>query len=285
MPTEREVRQQLQAKRRIKKPEAVAPQKPASVGTTGTLGSRSTFRKEQLSDNVTLYCADCLDIIPTLDKVDAVITDPPYGIQDIVTGYGRTLLNRTGTTDRNILNDRNLDIMVAAFDLIQQKFQNIWLVSFYSPRISPAFYQATAKLNFFAELIWDKRLWGLGTAVRYQHESAAIFKLGEPEELGQIASVQSYIFIRGKERSGSHPHEKPEQVMHNICRATPGKNILDPFMGTGSTGVAAAQLRRGFIGIEYDPKYWDIARKKISDALKQPYNFWEEDTRSSPAGI
>jgi hypothetical protein len=70
----------------------------------------STFREEYLADNVRLICSDCREIIPTLDKVDGVVTDPPYGIQDLVTGYGRTLLNRIGTTDRHIVNDRNLDV-------------------------------------------------------------------------------------------------------------------------------------------------------------------------------
>jgi DNA modification methylase len=55
----------------------------------------------------------------------------------------------------------------------------------------------------------------------------------------------------------------------------PGKIILDPFMGSGSTGVAAVQLKRGFIGVEFDQKYFDIARKRISEALKQPVAFWE----------
>jgi DNA modification methylase len=239
------------------------------------------FKTEHLSDNVILYQGDCVEIIPTLGKVDGVICDPPYGVEDLVVGYGRTDTRRL---DRNILNDRNLDTMVSAFDLIRQKFNNIWLVSFYSPRISPQFYAATAKLDFSAEIIWDKKLWGLGTAVRYQHESAAFFKLGKPEELGQIASVQTYMMTRGKTRSGTHPHEKPFQVMFNICAAVPGKIILDPFLGTGSTGVAAVKLRRGFIGIEYDPKYFDLACRKISDALKQPYNFWEDDRFTSPAG-
>jgi site-specific DNA-methyltransferase (adenine-specific) len=59
-------------------------------------------------------------------------------------------------------------------------------------------------------------------------------------------------------------------------RNVPGKIVLDPFMGTGSTGAACVRLRRGFIGIEFDPKYFEFARKKIDATLKQPFNFWEE---------
>jgi DNA modification methylase len=232
-------------------------------------------RVERLADDVSLYCGDCIDIIPTLGKVDAVVTDPPYGIQSLITGYGRTQANHTGTTDRNIANDRNLDVMVAAFDLISQKWNDIWLVSFYSPRISPAFYAATAHMEFFAELVWDKRTWGLGSQVRYQHESIAVFRIGKPAELDQISSVQTYASVRGSKRSGLHPHEKSHQLMFNICQPIPGKIILDPFMGTGSTGRGAVELQRGFIGIEYDPTYFSVACKKIGDALNQPLVWWE----------
>jgi site-specific DNA-methyltransferase (adenine-specific) len=70
-----------------------------------------------------------------------------------------------------------------------------------------------------------------------------------------------------------HPHEKPIQVMHNLCRIISGETILDPFMGSGTTGVAAVQLKKNFIGIEIDPKYFDISCKRISEATKQEMLF------------
>lgn len=69
--------------------------------------------------------------------------------------------------------------------------------------------------------------------------------------------------------NGFHPTEKPVYIMTQIVRHTRG-TILDPFMGSGTTGVAAVKLGRKFIGIEIEPKYFDIAVRRISDALKQP---------------
>jgi DNA methylase len=234
-------------------------------------------RVEILSDNVRLILGDAIEIIPTLPQIDglSVVTDSPYGIGDLVVGYGRTLADHKGTTDRHILNDRNLDVMVAVFDQIQKRFNNLWLVTFYSPRISPAFFAATSNLEFFAEVIWDKRSWGLGSQVRYAHESIAFFKIGKPEELGQISSVLAYFSVRGKARSGMHPHEKPLQLMENLVEAVPGKTILDPFLGSGGTGAAAVRLRRGFIGVELSPQYFEVALRKVSEAMKQQPYFWE----------
>jgi DNA modification methylase len=116
----------------------------------------------------------------------------------------------------------------------------------------------------------------LGSQVRYQHESVAFFRIGKPEELGQISSVLSYNSVRGKARSGLHPHEKPLQVMFNLVAAIPGKVILDFCCGTGSTGVAAIENKRGFIGVEVSETYFDVARRRIEAALKQPFNFWED---------
>jgi DNA modification methylase len=227
------------------------------------------FKTEQLSDDVVIFNADCREVIPTLDKVDAVVVDPPYGIEEITKHYGRGMIR--------IHNDKNLNCTIDAFDLIQKKFDNIWLAAFYSSRISPVFFEAMKSFKYFGEVIWNKRTIGLGTAIRYQHENVAFFTLGQPPELKSISSVQTFTRLSYDRKRTVHPHEKPDSLMYNLCDAIPGKIILDPFCGTGSTGVAAAQLRRGFVGIEYDPKFYDLARKKIGEALKQPFNFWEEE--------
>jgi DNA modification methylase len=125
-------------------------------------------------------------------------------------------------------------------------------------------------LEYFGEVMWDKKILGMGTSIRYQHENVAVFKLGDPVELNPLASVLTYQRI-----TGGRPHEKPVQIMENLCLAVPGQLILDPFMGSGSTGVAAVGLNKKFIGIEIDQKYFDLSCKRISNALKQPHKFWE----------
>src|SRR5258708_1858682 len=226
------------------------------------------FKCEHLSPTVSIYLGDCREIIPTLDKVDAVITDPPYGIEELVGGY-----SRFGVSDRNIANDKDLSCMIEMFDLVAKTQNNLWLVAFYSCRISPEFFRITSKFNYFGEIIWDKKITGLGHGLRYQHENIAFFKLGQVEGLLDVASVLTYFRV---EERGIHPHEKPPQIMEKLISVIPCNTILDPFMGTGSTGAAAARLKKGFVGIELEQKYFDLARKKITAAINQPEAFWEK---------
>ena len=228
------------------------------------------FKTEQLAENVTLYLGDCREVIPTLGPVNAVITDPPYGIEDIVGNYSRF---QNDNTDHHILNDKDLSCMVQSFALIKKQFNNIWVAAFYSPRISREFFSVTMDMDYYGEIVWDKKILGLGNDIRYQHENIGVFKIGEPERVNQTSSVITYLRV-GAEKS-RHPHEKPTQVMHKLCSIFPGKVILDPYMGTGTTGAAAIQLNRGFIGIELDENYFDLSVKKVSAALKQPTPFWE----------
>jgi site-specific DNA-methyltransferase (adenine-specific) len=275
MPSEMEIRRQLRQRTREKREMPTAPVVQAAT---------ASFREEYLADNVRLMCGDCREIIPTLDKVDAVITDPPFGIENIVGMYGRTSQRASGEySDHNIANDRDLNVTVEAFDLIKKQFNNLWLVSFYSCRITPTFFEVMKGFEYFGEVVWDKLNIGLGTQIRYRHENVAFFRIGQPPELQQLESVLPYSRIMREDKTSftrslksTHPHEKPEAILRSLIEATPGKTILDPFAGTGTTGAAAIHCRRGFIGIEFDPKYYDIARRKIGDALKQPVAFWED---------
>jgi len=233
------------------------------------------IRKEQLADDVTLYCGDSREILPTLSKVDALIVDAPYGIEELVGGYGRAV-----DKDRTIHNDKNLEVVRDVFALARKQLnRNAWVAAFYSCRITPTFFKMMEVAGYkdheyFAEVIWDKKAPGMGSQIRYQHENIAFYKIGKPDPLWDAMSVITYIALKGDQKS-SHPHEKPDQVMQNIVQAVPGKLVLDPFMGTGSTGAAAVKQKRGFIGVEYDPKYFEVALKKVGVAIKQPTAFWE----------
>lgn len=230
------------------------------------------IRKEQLSDDVVLYCGDCREVVPTLRGVDAVVSDPPYGIETLVGGYGRA-----ADKDRTIANDTNLRVVGEAFALVRKQVRNAWVVAFYSCRITPEFFRVFEEAGFrdyFGEVVWDKKAPGLGTQIRYQHENVAFFKVGKPQPLWDGMSVISYTALKGDAKS-AHPHEKPGQVMDNLVRMVPGKLILDCFMGTGSTGAAAVRAKRGFIGVELDPKHFEVALRKVRAAIDQPVAFWE----------
>lgn len=253
----------------------------------------SKIRMEQLADDVTLYCGDCREVIPTLKGVDAVISDPPYGIQELIGRYGRTQLSignggKMAASNKNslhIANDKNLKVVSEALTLTRKVIaKSAWVATFYSCRITPTFFKMMEasgyrETDYFGELIWDKRAPGLGTQIRYQHENVAVFQLGKPPQLTDCMSVVNFASLRGDARSdgSSHPHEKPDQVMQNIVGTVPGKLILDPFMGTGSTGAAAVKLKRGFVGVELDPKHFEVAVRKVSAAIKQPQAFWNDE--------
>src|SRR5579872_3320878 len=116
--------------------------------------------------------------------------------------------------------------------------------AFYSSRITPIFFKDMAMFKdteYFGEMIWDKRTPGLGTQIRYKHENVAVWRVGKPAQMEDCMSSFDYSTLKGdaKHQGSTHPHEKPHQVMINVVGPFPGKTILDPFCGTGSTGAAA----------------------------------------------
>lgn len=120
----------------------------------------------------------------------------------------------------------------------------------------------------------------MGRGIRYQHENIAFFQVGHPADLDDCFSVLSFY------RAGDvHPHEKPLALMRKLCRVVPKNRILDPFMGSGTTGVACVQLGKRFIGIEIDQKYFDIACKRIGKALAEPGFFGAKYDKIKPYGF
>jgi len=202
--------------------------------------------------NAKLYLGDCRDVLPTLPKVDAVITDPPYGTENGL-GYGRQ--------HKKILNDSDLSVVEVALDLARPVCDGNALV-FYSPRVAHAFHLATASYRWGGGLVWDKKAPGLGGGLRYQHECIAVF--GDVKRLSNTFSV-----LRHFRDASEHPHQKPDGLMDALVGAYEAQSILDPFMGSGSTGAACARLGRAFIGIELDPAHFETALRRIEDAQRQ----------------
>jgi DNA modification methylase len=146
-----------------------------------------------------------------------------------------------------------------------------YIAAFYSPRITRKFYrEETLQADHLGDLCWDKKAPGMGgKGLRYQHEAIAIYSRGEPDELGPIFSVLPYY--RGTDTAGDnrHPHEKPLPLMKRLLVSLGGNIVLDPFMGSGSTGVAAVELGRTFVGIELDEAHFATACKRIEAAQQQ----------------
>jgi DNA modification methylase len=232
-------------------------------------------RVETLGPNgeATLYLGDCLEILPTLDGVDAVVTDPPYGTQDLGGGYGRRQLHsEDGRNGRTIRNDGDLSVFTAALSALPEL--SGYCLAFYGPRRTAEFVSAIAGWEYIGEVIWDKKQMGLGYTIRYSHESIAVLKRGESARPN--FAIDSVIEHHQQERL--HPHQKPVALLERLVEWQSG-TVLDPFMGSGTTGVAAANLGRRFIGIEVEPKYFEIAKRRIEEAYRQPTLFDEPESQ------
>jgi DNA modification methylase len=219
---------------------------------------------ETLAEGVTLYLGDCREILPTLGKVDAVVTDPPYGM-GYTSGYATDKLWAAG---RKITNDEDHSVR----DDVLSRFDCAMLVfGVRKVPLPPRCRQV---------LIWDKQgALGMGALdLPWKPGHEEIYVLGKGFVGGRHwHSVISHPPTQAMACNGrTHPNEKPVGLIKMLIKWCPEGLILDPFMGSGTTGVAAVKLGRKFIGIEIEPKYFDIACRRILDALARPDMFVEQ---------
>lgn len=207
---------------------------------------------EQLSDDVTLYCGDSLEVMAELEtnSVDAVITDPPYGIERLNKGLGYTRFKGYGAEVNGITWDKKPEQKV--FDEIFRVgvVRLIWGSNNFTLPSSECF------------LVWNKRQ----TVPNF-----ASAELAYCDKDSLTAKVFEYSIHKHNHSDKYHPTQKPLALMKWCIELTTsvGDTILDPFMGSGTTGVAAVQLGRKFIGIEIDETYYEIAKKRIQQAMLQ----------------
>ncbi len=197
----------------------------------------------------TLYLGDCRDILPTLPKVDAVITEPPYGIGACAgTGkYGKLRVDGASPAWDASPVDHDLLAICLTYGELQIVFGG-------------NYFSLPPSRNF---LVWNK---GAGFKGRDFAECEIAWCSWDGN-----ARVLTYDPLAGRDYVGKeHPTQKPVPVMRWCIEQTKGaQTILDPFMGSGTTGVACVELDRQFIGIEREPKYFDIACKRIALAVAE----------------
>ena len=202
----------------------------------------------------TLYLGDCRDILPTLGKVDAVVTDPPYGIGEAA-GANKSRGNAAPARDYG--NDDWDNEPIAPETLAMVRAAARWNIIF-----GGNYYDCPPASCW---LVWDKD----NGANHFADCELAWTNL--PKAVRRIRFMWNGMLRANGEERGDHPTQKPIGVMRWCIGhlPTPNQTILDPFMGSGTTGVAAVQIGRDFIGIEREPKYFDIACKRIEDAQRQ----------------
>lgn len=220
----------------------------------GSIWSTHLAEKVTIGD-AELYLGDCLEILPSLSKVDAVITDPPYGIKHPCNFAARGRGSLAACNDYPDVYDDD-----KPFD------PKPWLAL----DVPTCFWGG----NYFADqlpvcsgwLVWDKE---------------------RPDELDQATCELAWTnYVKGVRRfrhlwngmmkasekgENYHPTQKPVALQEWVLslRWTPNGTILDPFMGSGTTGIACVNLGRKFIGIEIEKKYFDIACERIENAQRQ----------------
>jgi len=213
------------------------------------------YARKEIIGNCVLYQADCMDILPHLEKVDACLTDPPYGIG--IDGQAQRIKGKK--SDRKGYEFRGWDS--------ERPVEAIkFLASLNCPKI-------VWGGNYFADLlpsgdkwlVWDKgqRINQSDCELAYTNMNGALRVF----TLNRMALQQD---------GAQHPTQKPLALMRwCLGFLDDSLAILDPFMGSGTTGVACVKMGRKFIGIEREPEYFEIACKRIREAYAQPDMFLE----------
>ena len=205
--------------------------------------------------NLKLIHGDCIDILKRLrsDSIDLVVTDPPY------------LVNYTSRDGRTIANDSDSGWIRPAFAEIARVLKpHRFCISFYGVLQADKFFNAwhKAELRAVEHLVWHKHYASSQRIVKRTHECAVVLTKGSPHRPQVLLDD-----VLPWKYSGNrlHPTQKPINAIEPLIAAfsRPQEIVLDPFMGSGTTGQAALQQGRRFIGIELDCTYFEIAARRL----------------------
>lgn len=204
-------------------------------------------------ENVTLYNGDCRDIVDSI-SYRALISDPPYGMS--------FRSNHRSVKHEAIANDGDVGMLQ-------------WTCGLPAPHSKYIFcrWDNIADVPKPKSLItWVKNNWSMGD-LKHEHGRQTEVALFYPGPAHFFANGRPGDVVRApRTGNGDHPTEKPVGLMEQVVLWTDGV-VFDPFMGSGSTGVACARLGRGFVGVELNETYFDTACRRIESALGQPSMF------------
>lgn len=224
------------------------------------------MRVERIGD-ATLYLGDCDGVLPSLGEVDAVISDPPYDKFTHASALCGTEQNREFGVEFAHL--ENLWFVRPLLNMTRG-----WLLFFCSLEMLGK-YQHESNDKYVRGAVWDRIINSpqiSGDRPAQGAEGIAIFHAVRKNMKwngGGCAGMYRHLGQRGDKE---HPTQKPVSLMMELVElfSNTGQEILDPFMGAGTTGVACVRLGRKFIGIEINPDYFDIACRRIEKAVSEP---------------
>ena len=225
------------------------------------------YKRKEIIGDCQLFLGDCLDIMPTLGKVDAVVTDPPYGLG--IDGQKESVC-RNPKQSRKGYDFKGWDATAP----VAHVFDSIFLMSDAQIIWGGNYFQDKIHKIGRGWLIWDKGQHGLTMS----DGEAAYCSLDKPLRI--FTKNRAALLSDG----AAHPTQKPVSLMKWCLEQLPdAQTILDPFMGSGSTLVACAKMGKSGIGIELDETYFDIACRRIEEAYRQPDMFLEMEKQDKAA--
>ncbi|MEM9764278.1 MAG: DNA methyltransferase [Pseudomonadota bacterium] len=206
--------------------------------------------------NNTIICGDAAATLKTLpeNSVDLIVTDPPY------------LCNYRDREGRRVRNDDNAGGVLPVFpELFRVLRPGSYCALFCGWSAIAAFSGAWEAAGFrtLGHIVWHKRYASAARHVQYRHESAWLLAKGNPRPPGDpLPDVLDWTYSGNR----NHPTEKAVEVIAPLVRAfsQPGDLVLDPFLGSGTTAVAAALAGRRSIGVELEERYCALARKRLA---------------------
>lgn len=239
------------------------------------------MRVETIGD-CTLYLGDCLEVLPTLEagSVDAVVTDPPF------TFAGGISNGRSSIADDQFFLYWWKDVCKKLDRVLRQDGEGfIWCDWRTASTIAKGFNLGQVYAWRVAQMLYHYReMPGQGTPFRNSVDMLAYCR-GEKSKGQRIPNTThnwiSKYWYYGKH--ANHPAEKDSELVRQLLKwcSDEGTTVIDPFMGSGTTGVACVKTGRKFIGIEIDEGYFDIACKRIREAVAQPRLEMQDDVCAS----
>lgn len=238
----------------------------------------------EIIGDATLYLGDCREVVPTLPRADVLITDPPYkvtsgGFGELEGGFGGWIKdsydNKGSIVECDIDWSEWLDLMPTALAPDAQ------IYVFSNDRNLPVAWAAAeeAGFKFHRLLTWDKRA---ALPNRWYQQTCEFVWFGRQGKAFMIADPSSKALQSIFQRDESeHPTEKPVGLCQLYIENSTarGGTVLDPFMGSGTTGVAAIRSGRKFIGIELTERWFDVACERIAKADAEPRLFAEPEPK------
>jgi site-specific DNA-methyltransferase (adenine-specific) len=235
------------------------------------------------AEGVDLYLGDCLDVLGSLpeNSIEMIWTDPPYGHSNHDGDFNACLNDHRGLENKPIANDDQDSMREVVSSALTHAARvltaDCCCCCCCGGGPKPTFAWVANRmdsngLEFFHSVIWDKVNPGLGWRYRRQHEMVMVaHRKGGKLSWNEAYPAQPNVMRHSKPRTGLHPNEKPAELVQRFVQqhTGPSETVLDPFMGSGTTGIACIRTGRRFIGIEKDPVHFETARSRIERELAQ----------------